>query len=321
MVFADEKQIITISRNSRPQFRKIGVDIGSQVLYLDHGFIGDHIGLLWDQAWQRVHQGLRQEQMAGCHPRKQGKDQLFQVTRIYPHTTQKTGFYLTSKKHQSPYLHPMVNQEVFELSSILWDYHQMHHPLRESDLILALGSHDLRVAERAAALYLDGWAPLLVFSGGLGNLTSDIWTVPEADQFAEIAIRKGVPEEAILIENKSTNTGENIQFTQALLQRRGLDPQSFIVVQKPYMERRSYATFKKHWPEKELIVTSPQYTLATYPNEEIPLEKVIHIMVGDLQRIKIYPAKGFQIEQDIPEKVWAAYEQLVALGFDQHLVK
>lgn len=215
----------------------------------------------------------------------------------------------------------MVNQEVFELSSILWDYHQMQQPLRQSDLILALGSHDLRVAEWAADLYLDGWAPLLVFSGGLGNLTSGIWTVPEADQFAEIAIRKGVPEEAILIENKSTNTGENIQFTQALLQRRGLDPQSFIVVQKPYMERRSYATFKKHWPEKELIVTSPQYTLATYPNEEIPLEKVIHIMVGDLQRIKIYPAKGFQIEQDIPEKVWAAYEQLVALGFDQHLVK
>lgn len=215
----------------------------------------------------------------------------------------------------------MVNAEVFELSSILWDYHQLHHPLRQSDLILALGSHDLRVAERAAELYLDGWAPLLVFSGGLGNLTSDIWTVPEADQFAEIAISKGVPRKAILIENKSTNTGENIQFTQALLRSHGLDPQSFIVVQKPYMERRSYATFKKHWPDKDLIVTSPQYSLATYPNAEIPLEKVIHIMVGDLQRIKIYPAKGFQIEQEIPEKVWAAYEELVALGFDQHLVK
>lgn len=215
----------------------------------------------------------------------------------------------------------MVNPEVFELSTILWDYHQLHHPLRQSDVILALGSHDLRVAERAAELYLDGWAPLLVFSGGLGNLTSDIWTVPEADQFAAIARKKGVPEDAILIENKSTNTGENIRFTQHLLKSRALDPQSFIVVQKPYMERRSYATFKKHWPEKDLLVTSPQYSLATYPNAEIPLEKVIHIMVGDLQRIKIYPAKGFQIEQEIPEKVWAAYKELVALGFDQHLVK
>ncbi len=126
---------------------------------------------------------------------------------------------------------------------------------------------------------------------------------------------------AILVENQSTNTGENILFTQQLLKERGLDPQTFIVVQKPYMERRSYATFKKHWPAKELIVTSPQIPFDEYPTEEIPLERVIHIMVGDLQRIKIYPSKGFQIAQDIPSAIWEAYEQLVALGFDQHLIK
>ena len=37
---------------------------------------------------------------------------------------------------------------------------------------------------------------------------------------------------------------------------RTVHPKKFIVVQKPYMERRSYATFKKVWPEKEIIVTS-----------------------------------------------------------------
>ena len=66
------------------------------------------------------------------------------------------------------------------------------------------------------------------------------------------------------------------------------------------MERRSYATFKKHWPDKELMVTSPQIPFDEYANEEIPLERVIHIMAGDLQRIKFYPAKGFQIHQEIP---------------------
>src|SRR6185312_1337886 len=139
-----------------------------------------------------------------------------------------------------------TDQEIIHLAKILWEYHHMHHELEKSDCILALGSHDLRVADRAADLYLQGYAPLLVFSGGLGNLTSDIWTIPEADQFAEIAVKKGVPSNAILIENKSTNTEENILFTQKLLQQKGLNPQSFIVVQKPYMERRSYATFKKH---------------------------------------------------------------------------
>ena len=188
-----------------------------------------------------------------------------------------------------------------------------------SDCILALGSHDLRVADRAAELYLEGWAPLLVFSGGLGNLTSDIWTVPEADQFAAIAMQKGVPQSAILIENKSTNTGENITFTQKLLSAKGLNPNQFIVVQKPYMERRSYATFKKHWPEKELLVTSPQLSFEEYPTEDITMEKVINIMVGDLQRIKYYPAKGFQITQEIPDDIWQLYEKLIAKGFDKHL--
>jgi uncharacterized SAM-binding protein YcdF (DUF218 family) len=214
-----------------------------------------------------------------------------------------------------------ISSEVLSFAKTLWDYHHMNHHLAKSDCILALGSHDLRVGERAAQLYLEGWAPLLVVSGGLGNLTQHIWDESEADQFAAIARRMGVPEEAILIENKSTNTGENIIFTEMLLRSRGYDPSSFIVVQKPYMERRSYATFKKNWPEKDVVITSPQLTFEEYPTSDIPLDRVIEIMVGDLQRIKEYPAKGFQISQDIPGHVWLAFEKLVQMGFDGHLIK
>ncbi len=215
----------------------------------------------------------------------------------------------------------MINEETILLAKIIWDYHHMQHQPEPADCILVLGSHDLRVAERGAELYLQGWAPVLAFSGGLGNFTLGMWKEPEADQFAKIAMAMGVPAEAIIIENKSTNTGENILFTQKVLQERNLDPASFIVVQKPYMERRSYATFKKHWPNKKLIVTSPQITFEEYPNEEIPLERVINIMIGDLQRIKMYPEKGFQIPQEIPANVWEAYERLIELGYDQHLMK
>jgi uncharacterized SAM-binding protein YcdF (DUF218 family) len=215
----------------------------------------------------------------------------------------------------------MLTPDILSLAKTLWNYHQMNHVLAKSDCILALGSHDLRVAERVAELYHQGLAPLVIMSGGLGNFTQEIWTESEADKFAKIAIEKGVPPEAILIENKSTNTGENILFTQKLLAEKELNPQSFIVVQKPYMERRSYATFKKHWPDKNLSVTSPQISFETYPTDEIPLERVIHIMVGDLQRIKYYPEKGFQIYQEIPPDVWQAYEKLIAAGFDKHLMK
>jgi uncharacterized SAM-binding protein YcdF (DUF218 family) len=213
----------------------------------------------------------------------------------------------------------MITQPMLDEARILWDYHHMHHTPEQSDCILVLGSHDLRVAERGAELYLQGLAPILIFSGGLGYLTKNIWTEPEADQFARVALDRGVPVEAIFVENQSTNTGENIQFTRRLLEEKGLHPQHFLLVQKPYMERRTYATFKKQWPDKELLVTSPQIAFEDYATEDIPMEKVINSMVGDLQRIRVYPERGFQIYQEIPAAVWAAFEKLVAWGFNKHL--
>ena len=215
-----------------------------------------------------------------------------------------------------PHIRPLVEK--------LWNYHRLHHPLSKADAILVLCSHDTRVAERGAQLFLEGWAPLLIFSGGLGVITRHLWQEPEADQFARTAIALGVPQDRILIENRSTNTGENVLFTKQLLAARGLDVQKLIVVQKPYMERRSYATFKKVWPDKDLVVTSPQVTLDEYldrySNEALSTADVISIMVGDLQRIRIYPAKGFQIPQEIPDDVWQAYRELVEAGYDSRLV-
>ena len=210
-----------------------------------------------------------------------------------------------------------MNEEILQQARLIWEYHLMNHELEKSGCILVLGSHDTRVAERGAQLFLEGWAPLLIMSGGLGRLTKNSWTEAEADCFARIAQNMGVPAEAILIENRSTNTGENILFTRALLEHHQIDPADFILVQKPYMERRSFATFKKCWPEKEVRVTSPQISFDDYPVGEMTLEKMIGIMVGDLQRIKIYPEKGFQIEQHIPEDVWKAFEFLVAAGYSE----
>ena len=203
-----------------------------------------------------------------------------------------------------------MDHSIHALAEKLWHYLQLNQQIEKSDAILVLCSHDKRVAERAAQLMLEEWAPLLIFSGGLGSITKSMWTEPEADQFAAIALGMGVPPERILIENRSTNTGENFRFTEKLLAENGVDPRKFIVVQKPYMERRSFATFRKMWPEKEVIVTSPQVTfdeyLDSYSNSELSVDEVISIMVGDLQRIKVYAERGFQIPQEIPGDVWSA---------------
>ena len=219
----------------------------------------------------------------------------------------------------------MNDDRIRTLAEKIWQYHHLGHELARADVILVLCSHDVAVAARGAELYLEGWAPLLVFSGGLGGITKQLWTEPEAVRFARIAVDMGVPPASILTETQSTNTGENVRFTRQLLADRRLDPRMFIVVQKPYMERRSYATFKKFWPEKDLVVTSPQVSfdeyLERYSNEALSRDDVIGIMVGDLQRIRLYPAKGFQIPQEIPGDVWSAFEELVKAGYSKYLVR
>src|SRR5258708_5962239 len=211
-----------------------------------------------------------------------------------------------------------MNDHIRNLAEKVWNYHRMGHSLEKADAILVLCSHDEVVAERGAQLFLDGWAPLLIFSGGLGSITRNMWIEPEADRFANIAVGMGVPKEKIIIENQSTNTGENIRFTKQILATMQIDLRRLIVVQKPYMERRAYATTCKFWPEVELRVTSPQMTfaeyLSNYSNHKLTPDDVVGIMVGDLQRLRLYPEKGFQIHQEIPNEVWAAYEELVKAG-------
>lgn len=217
----------------------------------------------------------------------------------------------------------MKKDEIDLLAKKVWDYHFLNQPLKKANIIFGLSSNDLRIADQSANLFLKGYAPLIVFSGGIshiGDLLEAKWKLPDAEIFAKRAIELGVPKEKILLETKATNTGENVIFTRELLNKKGINPKTFILVQKPYMQRRVYATFKKLWPEKDFIISSFPTSYEEYPNEDISKDDLINIMVGDLQRIKIYAERGFQIPQEIPEDIWKAYEELVALGYTKHLV-
>jgi uncharacterized SAM-binding protein YcdF (DUF218 family) len=204
---------------------------------------------------------------------------------------------------------------------VLWDYHHVGHDPAPSELILVLGSHDTRVAARGAELYLQGYAPLIVFSGNLGSLTSEMWTRPEAEIFADVAAGMGVPRARMLTECRSTNTGENVSFCRELLEQRGALPRRAIAVQKPYMERRTLATFQARWPELNVRVTSPQIAFADYPTPEITRETVIQIMVGDFQRLLLYARRGWSAPQEVPAEVMDAYRGLVGAGYTQRLVR
>ena len=87
------------------------------------------------------------------------------------------------------------------------------------------------------------------------------------------------------------------------------------------MERRAFATIRQQWPEVAVRVSSPPLEFAAYGHANMPTEEVIHIMVGDLQRILEYPRLGFMIPQEVPGNVLLAYDLLVAAGFTRHLLK
>lgn len=214
----------------------------------------------------------------------------------------------------------MKTSDIMNDAQLIWDYHKLKDTPVKSDLIMVLGSNDPRVAQRGAQLFLEGYAKKLLFSGGVGELTQGQYGMSEADFFAKIALEMGVPEESILIEKCSTNTGENLQFSIDLLKRQKIHFSSVILVQKPFMERRSMTVFKKYLPSVKLTVTSPLFDLLNYTSPEFPFDPLVNVMIGDLQRIKDYPALGFQIPQEIPDTVLKAASRLITLGYHKHLI-
>lgn len=216
-----------------------------------------------------------------------------------------------------------MSQDIDEAAALLWEYHHMHQEERDSDLIFVLCSHDLRVADYAASLFLQNRAPWILFSGGMahhGDMLETGWDRSEAEMFALRAIEAGVPEEKIILECRARNTGENVLFSEPILREKGIPFQRILALQKPYMERRAYATMRVHWPDRDIIISSPPISLKEYPNEDVSRDELYNIMTGDLQRIIDYPARGFQISQPVPDEVLEAYHTMLEAGFNRHLI-
>ena len=211
------------------------------------------------------------------------------------------------------------NLEDIKLIQILWDYMRMNHQLKHSDCIIGLGSIDTNVAHVASELYLNGYADKLIFSGGLGKITYKLWNETEAEKFSKIAIEKGVPSKDIYLEKESTNTGDNFRFTKRLIENENLNIKSCLVVCKPYNEKRVYAAFKKIMPEYEVVIHSENISCEEYYKQNG--NEWVNVLVGDIQRMKLFYEKGWQIKMDIPNEVWKAYEILVKRGYDRFVLK
>ena len=215
--------------------------------------------------------------------------------------------------------------DFLEPLQVIWDYLGMHQEPVKADVIVGFGNFNTDIARRAAQLYHQGYAPKILFTGGLGRNTEGMLPEPEAVRFAKVAMECGVPEEDIILEDKSRNTKENIEFTRALLEERGIPHAHILGVHQPFMERRIVAAMGVYWPEQSFSVTCPQVTIPEYLRraleQGITENASVSVIVGDFQRIELYAKLGYQLPQFIPEEAWEAYHKLVAMGYDKQLAK
>ena len=206
---------------------------------------------------------------------------------------------------------------------VIWDYLGMHQQLQKADVIVGFGNFNTDIARRAAELYRQGYAPKVLFTGGLGRNTEGLLPEPEAVRFAKVAMECGVPEQDIILEDRSANTAENILFTKKKLEDLAIPHERVLGVHQPFMERRITAAMGVYWPELNFRVTSPQVTIPEYlaraGEQGITENASVSVIVGDFQRLELYAQKGWQLPQEIPKEAWEAFHQLVALGFDKQL--
>ena len=186
--------------------------------------------------------------------------------------------------------------DFLEPLQVIWDYLGMHQIPEAADVIVGFGNFNTDIARRAAQLYHQGYAPKILFTGGLGRNTEGLLPEPEAVRFARVAMECGVPERDIILEDKSRNTKENIDFTRAMLEEQGIPHDRILGVHQPFMERRIVAAMGVYWPEQVFTVTSPLVTIPEYliraKEQGMSENASVSVIVGDFQRIELYARLG-----------------------------
>lgn len=193
-------------------------------------------------------------------------------------------------------------------------------PPEKADFVLAMGSQDLNVADTAAQAFRETRAEWLVCSGGFGKDTAALFHRPEGALYAQRCRSAGIPAERLIVEDRSSNSGENFLFSRQLLRERGILPGTGVIACKPYMAQRARATGTKQWPEVRWSVFPQSIRLTEYLDRGNNLAAVLNLMTGDLQRLRVYSG-SFQTPVEVPDPVWAAYERLTADGYDRFVIR
>lgn len=136
----------------------------------------------------------------------------------------------------------------------------------KSDIIFLPGGSHPATPEHGAKLYNEGYAPLLMPSGGL-SVKFDKWQGvkekadiyngdyhTDCEFFTDVLIKNGVPKSAIIEEKESGHTRDNAFFSRKTADEKGLDIKSGIIVCKSFHARRCLMLYQLAFPEARLVV-------------------------------------------------------------------
>lgn len=200
--------------------------------------------------------------------------------------------------------------ELFEMLVAFLGESAPDEKLPRADAIFVFGHFDPRVAIQAAKLWKMGKAPKIILSGRGRDKIPDEYE-SEADFYAALIKKEGVPASDLILEKESTNTLENVRFGIKASRADGYDPQSLILCAMPPLLRRSIATFQKQFPE-----ISVHCSAFSMPASEWFTPIRIHRIIGEFDRLNRYVEKGDIAPTQIPESIRTALKEFRELGLD-----
>ena len=166
----------------------------------------------------------------------------------------------------------------------------------KADIIFVPGNGFPQMAERAAQLYKEGYAPYILPSGRysitLGKFVGvqshqeiyDGEYETEWEFLKSVLMKNGVPEEAILREDQATFTYENAIYSRQVTDHAELEIERAILCCKSYHARRCLMYYQLLYPETEFYVVPVNADGITRENWR-KNEEGIDAVTGELSRI------------------------------------
>ena len=160
------------------------------------------------------------------------------------------------------------------------------------DLIFVFGTRALQPAHIAAKLYLQGVSQRILVTGGANRYTG----FNEAEAHRAVLLSEGMPSEVVLVENQSTNTLENVQFSRQLIAPFEGEIKTVLAVAKWQHSRRTIMTLKANFP------TGIRYFVQTYELPDSPRagwnlgEESCRRVLRNWENIPIYLERGHLAE-------------------------